>query len=353
MKLIKRNLKEGKLVLRLEVADDLWYLDEILAKGDIVSSKTQRRIETSRDVKRAERADKETVTLGVEVDSVEFDENVDRLRVTGKIVSGPEDIPTGDFHTLNLHSGLTLTIQKEEWTPADLKKVEDATKVIKSKVMLVAVEDGTAAIGFLRNYGVRMGGQVSQGIAGKDEIKEREMETKQFFAKVKEALEQEKEVDRIVIAGPGFTKDELFKYLQETRSPIAKKVVVDSVSTGGEKGLQEIVNRGIIDKVVKETKIQKEVTAMNELMAEIHKDGLATYGYAETKRACGLGAIKVLLVSNSTLKIEKIKGKKELDELIRAVDAIKGEILLVSAEHDLGKQLEGLGGVAAVLRYKI
>ena len=353
MKLVKRDLKNGRLVLRLEVADDLWYLDDLLHKGDVVISKTSRRLEAERGVKRAERSDKRTVTLGVEVETVEFDENVDRLRVTGKIVSGPEDIPAGDFHTLNLKPGMTVTVEKEEWGAADLKKVEDAKNVIKSRVMLVAIEDGSAAIGFLRNYGVRSVGSVSQGIAGKDEIKERAAETGQFFAKLKGALEQQEDVDKIVIAGPGFTKEDFYRYLQEKKSPIVSKVSVDSVSTGGEHGLQEIVRRGIIEKVVKETKIQKEVELMNELMDEVHKDGLAAYGYAEVKKACDMGAIRTLLVSNSALKKEKLAGKKGLEDLVKAVDSMKGEICLVSSEHDLGKQLEGLGGVAAILRYKI
>ncbi len=355
MKIIKRDLKNNKIGLRLEVVDDLWYLSEIVRAGDVVISKTQRRVEQDKGKKRAERDDKKTFTLGVEVQDAEFDRNVDRFRIGGHIVSGPEDIPTGAFHTLNLKPGMVLTIQKEEWSPSDLLKVKESSKAIRSNIMMVAIEDGVAGIGFLRNYGVRGLGSVKQGIAGKDELKEQAIETKQFFVKVATAIEKDVEgVDKIIIAGPGFTKDNFKKYLDENKKDIAKLVITENVSMGGEKGLQEIIKRGVVERVVKDTKIQQEITALNELFTELSKDsGLSIYGLDQVESAVNAGAVKTLLVTNAFFREAKADKNTRVNNMITNVEAIKGGVMIVSTEHDLGMQLHGLGNIAAVLRYKI
>ena len=44
---------------------------------------------------------------------------------------------------------------------------------------------------------------------------------------------------------------------------------------------------------------------------------------------------------------------EQLDAVMTSVDKAKGKITIVSSEHDGGKKLNGLGGIAALLRYKI
>ena len=44
MKVLKRYLKEGKIVLKIEYLDDLWHLYNIITPEDIVVSRTTRRV---------------------------------------------------------------------------------------------------------------------------------------------------------------------------------------------------------------------------------------------------------------------------------------------------------------------
>jgi len=353
MKTLKKDKKNGIYKLRIEVPGDLWYLADIIGKGDKVAAKTKRRVELNRDMKRAERDDKKTMTLGVKVEGVEFDENVDRLRVTGEIVSGPEDVPTGDHHTLNLKPGMVVTVKKEEWAPSDEAKLKDAEKIVKARIVMAAVEDGNAALGLLKNYGVKQIGEINYRLSGKDEAKVREAEEKAFFKELGEALKREA-ADRYIVAGPGFTKENFGKYVKENNPELFKKIVIESVSNGGAKGLEEIIQRGVLEKVVKETKIQQESNALKELFAEINKmDGLAAYGIKEVKNACDAGAVKVLLVSNELLRKEKVRGGTEIEEMLKAGEQTGAQIVLVSEKHDWGKQLKGIGGIAAVLRYRM
>ncbi len=38
---------------------------------------------------------------------------------------------------------------------------------------------------------------------------------------------------------------------------------------------------------------------------------------------------------------------------MKVVDSTKGEIHIVSTEHEGGKKLDGIGGIAGILRYKL
>ena len=44
---------------------------------------------------------------------------------------------------------------------------------------------------------------------------------------------------------------------------------------------------------------------------------------------------------------------EEALHLMDMVENMKGEVMVISCEHDGGKQLESLGGIAAILRYSL
>ncbi len=82
-------------------------------------------------------------------------------------------------------------------------------------------------------------------------------------------------------------------------------------------------------------------------MEEISTNGNAAYGPDEVENAAMAGAVETLLVLDSVLR------EKDLDSVIHAVEQQKGTVVVVSGEHDGGKQLAALGGVGAILRYKL
>lgn len=356
MKILKKDLKSGKIAFRIEVADDLFYLDSIISKGDLVASKTKRRVEvhSQNEIHRSERIPKKTMTLAVEVEDIEFDKNVDRLRVKGQIVSGPDEVPTGDFHTLNLKPGMKFQIKKEDWSSADFALISDASKIIKADILLLAIDSDYCGIGRLRNYGVKALGNISASMSGKEEAEKREAEEKQFFSDILKALKTEEEPDKIIIAGPGFVKNSFLKYLKEKEPELAEKSNIESVSVSREKGLQEIVNRGIIERVIKEWKVQSEVESLKTLFEGMEQEsGLVSFGLEEVKKAVEMGAVSTFMISNDLLREAKAEGNEEIETLIDMVQKTKGDILIVSGEHDYGKQLEGVGGIASLNRYKV
>jgi len=44
MRILKKELKKGRITVQTETIDDLWYLSQIVEPGDKVSGKTLRKI---------------------------------------------------------------------------------------------------------------------------------------------------------------------------------------------------------------------------------------------------------------------------------------------------------------------
>jgi protein pelota len=127
---------------------------------------------------------------------------------------------------------------------------------------------------------------------------------------------------------------------------LAKISIIESTGTGGRVGIQEVLKKGTIERAATENRIAKEIRNVNEILEEIAKSSdLIAYGEKEVKEAANMGAIKKLLI------LDKLVSEKET--LLDLVENMGGEIILISSEHEGGKQLEALGGIAALLRFKI
>ena len=44
---------------------------------------------------------------------------------------------------------------------------------------------------------------------------------------------------------------------------------------------------------------------------------------------------------------------KKLEGIMKQVDSLKGEVFILNSKNEPGKKLDSLGGIAALLRYKL
>ena len=81
---------------------------------------------------------------------------------------------------------------------------------------------------------------------------------------------------------------------------------------------------------------------------------MAAYGLKETKNAAIAGAVKTLLITDSFIQKTRTENKyEEIEEIMKTSDSTKSDIAIISSEHEAGKKLDGLGGIAAILRFKL
>ncbi len=343
MKIIEEE--KNKLKLMPENLDDLWVLYNIIEKGDKVYALSERRLQDKGDVIRADRGSKIKMFLGVEVENTEFDENTKRLRILGKIIKGPDLVPLGSYHTLEIKPFDELTIEKnwKNWQIDRIKEAIDSSR--KPKVLVVVMDDEEADIYEVMDYKIKEICSIKSHSSKRLDNKANEELKKEYYHEIAKVL-KDYSGDSILIAGPGFAKNNFYKFL-DNYPELKKKSITESISTTSRAGINEVLKRGIINRIYANSRVAKETQLIEKVLEEIAKDGLAVYGLDDVKKAIDYAAISVLLVSDSLIR------NKEIEEIIDKTEEVGGKVVIVSSEHDAGKQLKALGGIAGLLRFSI
>jgi protein pelota len=352
MKIGYQNQKEGIIEVIPETLDDLWHLSHIVEEGDYVTSKTTRRIQdTTGDKLRSDRGVKKTFTLEVNVESISFHMFTGKLRLTGSITKGPEDlIPLGSHHTIEVKLNTPLKIRKEKWSKWTMDRLNQAIKASKKlSAIIILIEDDTATFGLIRQYGLEYYGPIIGNISGKQVLdKNRSKNLVKFYQSIVKSLFKFNDIQNIVIAGPGFWKNDFFKFLQDNYPEIADKSILESTGSGGRVGIQEVLRKGTVEKLSAENRIAFEMKDVNNLLTLLSTNHeLVVYGKSQVENAVNMGAVKKLLVRDLNIRSDN------LEKIMDLTENMGGEVTIISSEHEGGEQLQALGGVAAVLRYPI
>ena len=352
MKIIDEDEKDGIVEVIPETLDDLWHLSHIIEVGDNASSRTTRRIQDNTgDKLRSDRGVKKTFFLGLEIENISFHLFTGKLRLTGVITRGPEDlIPLGSHHTLEVKLNTPLKITKSRWPNWAISRLNQAIEASKKlSAIIVVLEDDTATLGLMRQFGIEYYGPIKGNVSGKRILdKNRQKNIVQFYEKVIDSILKFDSIQNIVIAGPGFVKNDFYDYLKDKHADLAKMSVIGPTGAGGRNGISEVLKKGTVEKLTSENRVAYEMGMVNKLLTEIGKNSSKiVYGPKETKNAINLGAVSELLILDNKVVSEN------MGDLMDMVENMKGTVIVVSSEHDGGKQLESLGGMAAILRYEI
>ncbi|MCK9442193.1 MAG: mRNA surveillance protein pelota, partial [Methanothrix sp.] len=255
MRVLKKNLRgdEGEIGLLPESLDDLWHLQHLISRGDLVFALTHRKVPAIADKARPEKMERKTVRLGVKVEDIEFHMYSNWLRLHGIIKSG---IDVGAYHTLNIEVGTDLSILKYHWRPDLLARIDEAVaESQRPRVVIALVEEGDATIGVLRQFGVQMTAEIRQG-SGKGSGEDTRAG---FLRDVAQAIDTTaKEGAEVILAGPGFTKEDLKKVIDSSLPDLAKRIAMDDTTSIGRSGFQEVLRRGAVKSVLQSSRIARE-----------------------------------------------------------------------------------------------
>jgi len=346
MKIIHKELDKGIIKLKVDNADDLWHLSHIIENGDVLYGKTYRKEMKKNDKLRSEKLERVPVNLEIKTEKIEFSKDVMRLRVTGVITQGEE---AGSYHTFNIEDNSIITITKS-WRNHQLERIERAVKdTLTPKVLIVCIEEGDSDFGVITQYGVDFPLSVSKSIAGKHEVSSRDKDKREFFGetaiKIIEFIDKYN-LKNIIVAGPGFYKDEFMNYIKEFQPGISANILTENVSTGGRAGVYECIKRGMVEKAQKDLRVSLETNVVETLFQAILKNE-GVYGLKAIEKALEYGAIDKILI------VDKLLKNTEFEVITEKSRDQRATIYVISSEHDAGKKLEGIGGIGATLRFKI
>jgi protein pelota len=328
----------GEIRLFPESIDDLWHLQHLITPGDLVFATTFRSVDTANDKLRPEKMEKRPIRLGIRIDRLEFSEHGVRLRLFGIIEHG---IDIGAHHTLNIETGYEISVIKA-WRPMDRERIERSVKAsVYGVIHILTIEEGEAELFRLRQFGPE---SVIAITAGSGKGAETESRTG-FFDLVLTYIADIS--GPLIIAGPGFIKDDFIKRAKNLGCTAAERAVVVETRRIGRGAVQEVIGKGALDKLFDDLQLSREVRMMDEVLMRISKDGAVTYGRAEVTRAIEFGAVEQVLIADSLLR------DPEILKIIETAEAMRATVVILSSQFEPGERLVALGGIAALLRYKL
>ncbi|MCX6688299.1 MAG: mRNA surveillance protein pelota [Methanoregula sp.] len=334
------EIKNGYGEIRLfpESIDDLWHLQHLVSPGDLVFATTFRSVDAATDKIRPEKVEKRPVRLGIRVEKVEFSLHGIRLRITGLIEHG---VDAGAYHTINVETGHEISVIRN-WRQLDLERVERAVKAsVYGVIHILTIEEGEAELFRLRQFGPESVITITAGSGKGGETDTRAGFFDQLASHITEIS------GPLVIAGPGFVKDDFVKYAKNRNcAPVQRAVVVETRRIG-RGAVQDVIGVGTLEKLIDDLQLSREVRLMDEVLLRISKEGAVAYGIREVASAIEYGAAEQVLMVDTLLRDRVVM------QLVEKAEKMQAKVVVLSSSFEPGERLSALGGIAALLRYKL
>ncbi|HTW54887.1 MAG TPA: hypothetical protein VMG36_00325 [Thermoplasmata archaeon] len=346
MRLLFHDHTTGARRLRLETPSDLWRIARLVHRGDLVGASTTRRDpEAPEDVAGAERA-RRRVFLTVRVESVEFHGFSKHVRITGPIVEGPFDI--GRHHTLDLAEGDDVTLARGTLSAGERAILDEGLAGRGDPtIVLAAVDWGDSSIVRVRGRAIEPVADLRRTISGKRYAGHQgEKDRRTYVEELVALLAREgAAAHALVVAGPGFLKEEVVRRLHEAAPEVARRTRLYPTAESGRVGIDELMKSGKATEVLRGSVAAEEAEIVERLVTALAGGRRAAVGLREVDEAVDAGATETILVDERKLTDPAVA--RVLD---RSRDA-KARLFVVREDGEAGARLAALGGIGAILRY--
>ncbi|MEM4598183.1 MAG: mRNA surveillance protein pelota [Candidatus Diapherotrites archaeon] len=339
MRVLKIDEKHGIISVIPENEDDLWHLSKVIEPGDKLVGVTSRKEKG----KEGTSAIRKVFLAEIEASDVSFDSFSKALRVNGQISGGNLDVvPLGSMQVIEVTPNEKYKIVKKGLRKYHIDRIQKAAKGRREEITIVVIDDESATIASFRDFKCEVKAEIRSNRAGKRFASEDGM--KEYLGNVSKKI-ADIGAKTVVIAGPGFVKDDLASFLSE--KSFSGRVYVQGTSTTGITGLNEVIKSKAFENIARDSQLAEEARLIEKLLEEIAKGKLATYGFEQVKKAVECGAVDRLLVLDKLLQ----ERKDETYEIMTSAESSGAAVHIFNSEYEPGKKLEGLGGLAALLRY--
>lgn len=272
----------------------------------------------------------------------------------------------GAYHTLDLELNRKFTITKQCWDTIHIERVEMACDPTQhADVAAVVMQEGLAHVCLVTASMTIIRAKIDVNIPRKRRGNngQHEKGLTKFYETVAQAVIRHVNFDVVkcvLIASPGFVKEQFFEYLLNETSKDNGKIIIENKpkfllvhsSSGFKHALKEVLADPSVASKLADTKASSEVKALDNFFDTLQNEpARAYYGLAHVERAKDAQAIEILLVSDSLFRSKDLNLRKRYVALVEAVKEQNGTVKIFSSLHISGEQLEQLSGVAAILRF--
>jgi len=168
----------------------------------------------------------------------------------------------------------------------------------------------------------------------------------------------------VILASPGFTRDTIYDFLFTEATRRGEKLLTGNeakrkflrihCSSPHIHSLMEVLKSPEVSSQLKDTKFAREGQMLDKFQRTLASDELrAWYGEAHVLAAASRGAIGSLLISDGLFRASDPVRRKKFVALVEDVRSAGGDVSIFSGMHESGRQLNGLTGIAAILRFPL
>ncbi|RXN32773.1 pelota-like protein [Labeo rohita] len=325
MKLVHKDIEKdnaGQVTLIPEEAEDMWHTYNLLQVGDSLRASTIRKVQTESSTGSVGSSRVRT-TLTLCVETIDFDSQACQLRVKGTNIQENQYVKMGAYHTIELELNRKFTLAKKCWDSVVLDRIEQACDPAqKADVAAVVMQEGLANLVLVTPAMTLLRAKVEVTIPRKRKgsCTQHDKALERFYEAVMQGILRHFNFDVvkcILVASPGFVKDQFISYL-----------------------FKEAVRQDC--KILLENRPKFMV---------VHSS--SGHKLAHVERASEALAIDILLISDKLFRHQDVATRSRYVRLVDNVKENGGNVRIFSSLHVSGEQLNQLSGVAAILRFPI
>ncbi|CAH0701676.1 unnamed protein product [Spodoptera exigua] len=368
MKLVYKNIERdgcGSIGLVPEESEDMWHAYNLVAVGDAVTASTVRKVQTESSTG-SSTSNRVRTTLTITVETIDFDTQACVLRLKGRNIVENQYVKMGAYHTLDLELNRKFTLQKPLWDSVALERVEMACDpAANADVAAVVMQEGLAHVCLITPSMTLVRSKIDITIPRKRKgfVQQHEKGLNKFYDAVMQAILRHVDfniVKCVIIASPGFVKDQFFEYMMQQAVKTDNKLLIDNksrfllvkASSGFKHSLKEVLQEPAVMAKISDTKAASEVKLLENFYTMLQLEpAKAFYGKKHIERANEALAIETLMISDKLFRCQDIQQRREYVALVDSVRENGGEVRIFSSMHVSGEQLDQLTGIAAVLRF--
>lgn len=368
MKLVSRDIDKnaaGSVTLIPEEAEDMWHAYNLVCVGDSLRSGTIRKVQTE-SATGSVSVNKVRTMLTIKIEAIDFDTLGCVLRVRGRNITENQYVKMGAYHTLDLELNRKFTLGKLQWDSVSLERIELACDPTKhADLAAVVMQEGLAHLCLITPNMTLVRAKIETNIPRKRKgmCQQHDKGLTKFYDQIIQVILRHVSFDIVkcvLIASPGFVKDQFSEYMFQQALKLDYKILLDNKSkfvlvhssSGFKHSLKEVLQDPSIQSKLADTKASGEVKALDDFYQMLQNDpNRAFYGIKPVEKAAEQQAIEVVLISDELFRSQDLKQRKRYVKLVDTVRETGGDVKIFSSLHVSGEQLGQLSGVAAILRY--
>ncbi|KAK7201148.1 eukaryotic peptide chain release factor subunit 1 [Novymonas esmeraldas] len=362
---------DGSVEVRVSVStsEDLWHLYNFILVGDLVLTKTRRKVPRENSLGTLA-AEMKTLTLEVEVKQIAF--TPDELRIQGVNKKENNFVKMGAHHTLTIHANppQEVAITKREWDSICEDRLKDACdEAGKADTAAVLMSFGEAQVILVTASFMHIKAKVEVTISKKHKSdgKARDKSIERFFKQSLDALVTHVDFEKtklVLLCSPGHVREEFHAYVKEVtqradHGPLREvyvnlaKFLLVKVSSTTISGLKEAFSDPGVAQRMESTKCVDDIRIWERFQDTMNKDpDKCVYTPQCVFHAALAGAIGGLMVSDDVFRSEDPTERRFFLSLIHFVrQSGASTVNVFSSKHVTGEQLTQLGSVAALLQF--